>query len=41
MEEYRQDQEINDRGIMVDQTLAAQAVHCDLEFKARATAQAQ
>ena len=41
MELYRLDQEINDRGIMVDQTLAAQAVHCDLEFKARATAQAQ
>lgn len=41
MELYRLDQEINDRGIMVDQTLAAQAVRCDLEFKERATAQAQ
>ena len=41
MELYRLDQEINDRGIMVDQQLAAQAVRCDLEFKARATAQAQ
>jgi len=41
MELYRLDQEINDRGIMVDQRLAAQAVRCDLEFKARATAQAQ
>lgn len=41
MELYRLDQEINDRGIMVDQRLAAQAVRCDLEFKNRATAQAQ
>lgn len=41
MELYRLDQEINDRGIMVDQRLAAQAVRCDAEFKARATAQAQ
>ena len=41
MELYRLDQEINDRGIMVDQTLTAQAVRCDLEFKERATAQAQ
>lgn len=41
MELYRLDQEINDRGVMVDQRLASQAVHCDLEFKARATAQAQ
>ncbi len=41
MELYRLDQEINDRGIMVDQQLAAQAVRCDLEFKARATSQAQ
>ena len=41
MELYRLDQAINDRGIMVDQRLAAQAVRCDLEFKARATAQAQ
>ena len=41
MELYRLDQEINDRGVMVDQRLAAQAVRCDLEFKARATAQAQ
>lgn len=41
MELYRLDQEINDRGIMVDQRLAAQAVRCDSEFKARATAQAQ
>ena len=41
MELYRLDQEINDRGIMVDQRLAAQAVRCDAEFKARATTQAQ
>ena len=41
MELYRLDQEINDRGILVDQTLAAQAVRCDLEFKERATAQAR
>ena len=41
MELYRLDQEINDRGIMVDQQLAAQAVRCDAEFKERATAQAQ
>lgn len=40
MELYRLDQEINDRGIMVDQRLAAQAVRCDAEFKARATTQA-
>ena len=38
MELYRLDQEINDRGIMVDQRLAVQAVRCDSEFKARATA---
>ena len=41
MELYRLDQEINDRGIMVDQRLAAQAVRCDAEFKARVTTQAQ
>lgn len=41
MELYRLDQEINDRGIMVDQQLAAQAVRCDAAFKAGATAQAQ
>ena len=41
MELYRLDQEINDRGIMVDQRLAAQTVRCDAEFKARATTQAQ
>lgn len=41
MELYYLDQEINDRGIMVDQRLAVQAVRCDAEFKARATAQAQ
>lgn len=41
MELYRLDQEINDRGILVDQTLAVQAVRCDLEFKERATAQAR
>lgn len=41
MELYRLDQEINDRGVMVDQRLAAQAVRCDLEFKNQATAQAQ
>ena len=41
MELYRLDQEINDRGIMVDQRLAAQAVRCDAEFKARATTQAR
>ncbi|MCM1232369.1 MAG: DNA polymerase [Ruminococcus flavefaciens] len=41
MELYRLDQEINDRGILVDQRLTAQAVRCDLEFKARATAEAR
>ncbi len=41
MELYRLDQEINDRGIMVNQTLTTQAVRCDLEFKERATAHTQ
>lgn len=40
MELYRLDQEINDRGILVDQQLVAQAVRCDQEFKQRTTAQA-
>lgn len=40
MELYRLDQEINDRGIMVDQELVAQAVRCDLEFKEHTTARA-
>ena len=40
MELYRLDQEINDRGILVDQELVAQAVRCDLEFKAHTTARA-
>ena len=40
MELYRLDQEINDRGILVDQELVSQAVRCDLEFKEHTTARA-
>ncbi len=40
MELYRLDQEINDRGILVDQELVAQAVRCDQEFKEHTTARA-
>lgn len=40
MEVYRLDQEINDRGVMVDQKLVGQAVSCDLLHKELATRQA-
>ena len=40
MELYRLDQEINDRGIMVDQELVSQAVRCDNEFREHTTARA-
>lgn len=40
MELYRLDQEINDRGVMVDQKLVGQAVSCDLLHKELATRQA-
>ena len=40
MELYRLDQEINDRGIMVDRELVAQAVRCDNEFRAHTAARA-
>ncbi|MEY8576320.1 hypothetical protein AALD01_18595 [Oscillospiraceae bacterium 21-37] len=40
MELYRLDQEINDRGVMVDLVLAAQAVKCDRAFKTHTTARA-
>lgn len=40
MELYRLDQEINDRGILVDRDLVARAVECDLQYKDMATAQA-
>lgn len=37
---YRLDQEINDRGILVDRSLVAGAVECDLQYKERTTARA-
>lgn len=37
---YRLDQEINDRGIMVDPVLVKHAIECDLQYKERATARA-
>ncbi len=37
---YRLDQEINDRGIMVDPVLVKHAIACDLRYKERATARA-
>lgn len=40
MELYRLDQEINDRGVMVDRKLVGQAVSCDLLHKELATRQA-
>lgn len=40
MELYRLDQEINDRGIMVDRDLVSHAVECDLQYKDMVTAQA-
>lgn len=40
MELYRLDQEINDRGIMVDRDLVSHAVKCDLRYKDMVTAQA-
>ena len=33
MELYRLDQEINDRGILVDRDLVSRAVECDLQYK--------
>ena len=40
MELYRLDQEINDRGIMVDRDLVSRAVECDLQYTDAATARA-
>ena len=37
---YRLDQEINDRGVLVDQELVSKAVQCDTEFKIHTTARA-
>lgn len=37
---YRLDQEINDRGVMVDPVLVKHAIECDLQYKERATARA-
>lgn len=40
MELYRLDQEINDRGILVDRALVAGAVECDLQYKEQTTRRA-
>ena len=40
MELYRLDQEINDRGILVDRDLVSHAVECDLQYKDTATTRA-
>lgn len=40
MELYQLDQEINDRGILVDRELVSRAVECDLQYKDKATARA-
>lgn len=40
MELYRLDQEINDRGVLVDRELVSQAVECDLQYKKMVTARA-
>jgi len=40
MELYRLDQEINDRGILVDRDLVSRAVECDLQYKELATTRA-
>lgn len=40
MELYKLDQEINDRGILVDLDLVARAVACDLQYSNEATAKA-
>lgn len=40
MELYRLDQEINDRGILIDRDLVARAVECDLRYKEAVTEQA-
>lgn len=40
MELYHLDQEINDRGILVDRELVARAVECDLQYKDRVSARA-
>ena len=37
---YRMDQQINDRGILVDRQLVAAAVECDLQYKDTVTARA-
>ena len=37
---YRLDQEINDRGIMVDPVLVRQAIACDVQYKEQATERA-
>lgn len=40
MELYLLDQEINDRGVLIDRGLVARAVECDLRYKEAVTAQA-
>jgi DNA polymerase bacteriophage-type len=40
MELYRLDQEINDRGILIDPELVSRAVECDLQYKDFVTARA-
>ncbi|WP_220125100.1 hypothetical protein [Terrilactibacillus laevilacticus] len=40
MEVYQLDQEINDRGILVDRELVSRAVECDLLYKDKATTRA-
>lgn len=37
---YQLDQEINDRGVLVDPVLVARAIECDLQYKERTTARA-
>lgn len=37
---YQMDQEINDRGILVDRELVANAIRCDLQYKEAVTARA-
>jgi DNA polymerase len=40
MELYRLDQEINDRGILIDRDLVAGAVECDIQYKKKTTCRA-
>lgn len=40
MELYRLDQEINDRGILVDPLMVEQAIACDFQYRQRTTARA-